>query len=459
MKTVYIAMSADLITPGHVKIVQEARTLGEVVVGLLTDDAIAGYQRLPYMEYEQRKVVMENIVGVKEVVPQETLDYIPNLKKIKPDYVLHRDDWNTGVLRETRQRVIETLKQWGGELIEPQYLTGITSTSLNRAIREVGTTPQMRMGMLKRMLEVSPLIRIIEAHSGLTGLIAETARVECDNGVREFDGIWMSSLTDSAVKAKPDIEYVDITSRMNTVSDILETTTKPIIYDGDTGGFAEHFVFMVRTLERLGVSAVIIEDKIGLKKNSLFGTDVEQIQDDIEHFAHKVTCGKHAQVTDDFMIIARIESLILKAGMDDALARAQAYINAGVDGIMIHSKESTAHEVLAFCKEYATFNDRVPLVTVPSTYSNTTEDELAEAGVRIVIYANQLLRSAYPAMVDVARSILRNGRAAEAEDRCMPIKDIIGLIPERGVPPSRARGPHVAAKASTKRVQVNDART
>ena len=269
----------------------------------------------------------------------------------------------------------------------------------------------------------------------------------------------MSSLTDSAVKAKPDIEYVDITSRMNTVSDILETTTKPIIYDGDTGGFAEHFVFMVRTLERLGVSAVIIEDKIGLKKNSLFGTDVEQIQDDIEHFAHKVTCGKHAQVTDDFMIIARIESLILKAGMDDALARAQAYINAGVDGIMIHSKESTAHEVLAFCKEYATFNDRVPLVTVPSTYSNTTEDELAEAGVRIVIYANQLLRSAYPAMVDVARSILRNGRAAEAEDRCMPIKDIIGLIPERGVAPSRARGPHVAAKASTKRVQVNDART
>ncbi len=431
MKTVYIAMSADLITPNHVNIIQEAKGLGEVVIGLLIDSAIAGYQRLPYMRYEQRKIILENIVGVKEVVPQETLDYVPNLLKIKPDFVLHRDDWNTGVLRETRQRVIETLKQWGGELVEANHMPGITAEALHRTIREVGTTPQMRLGMLQRLLQAKPLIRIIEAHSGLTGLIAETVRVECDDNVREFDGIWMSSLTDSTVKAKPDIEYVDMTSRMSTVSDILETTTKPIIFDGDTGGIPEHFVFMVRTLERLGVSAVIIEDKKGLKKNSLFGTDVVQIQDDIEDFSHKVSCGKHAQVTDDFMIIARIESLILKVGMDDALTRAQAYIDAGTDAIMIHSKEPTAHEVLTFCKEYAKFNNRVPLVAVPSTYSCTTEDELAEAGVRIVIYANQLLRSAYPAMVQVAKSILQHGRAAEAEERCMPIKDIISLIPER----------------------------
>ena len=431
MKTVYIAMSADLITPNHVSIIQEARALGEVVIGLLIDSAIAGYQRLPYMRYEQRKVVLENIVGVKEVVAQESLDYVPNLLKIKPDYVLHRDDWNTGVVRETRQRVIETLKQWGGELVEADHMPGITAAALNRAIQEVGTTPQIRLSMLKRLLEAKPLIRIIEAHSGLTGLIAETVSVKSDGCVREFDGIWMSSLTDSAVKAKPDIEYVDMTSRTNTVSDILETTTKPIIFDGDTGGIPEHFVFMVRTLERLGVSAVIIEDKKGLKKNSLFGTDVEQVQDDIEAFTHKIACGKHAQVTDDFMIIARIESLILKAGMDDALTRAKAYIDAGTDGIMIHSKEPTADEVLTFCKEYAKFEDRVPLVVVPSTYSRTTEDELAAAGVNIVIYANQLLRSAYPAMVQVAKSILSHGCAAEAEERCMPIKDIISLIPER----------------------------
>ncbi len=405
--------------------------MGDVVIGLLIDSAIAGYQRLPYMRYEERKVVLEAIAGVKEVVPQETLNCVPNLLKIKPDYVLHRDDWNTGVLRETRQRVIDTLNQWGGELIEPDPMPGITATALHHAIREVGTTPERRLSMLKRLLEARPLLRIIEAHSGLTGLIAETVSVESDNKVREFDGIWMSSLTDSTVKAKPDIEYVDMTSRMNTVSDILETTTKPIIFDGDTGGIAEHFVYMVRTLERLGVSAVIIEDKKGLKKNSLFGTDVVQIQDNIEDFAHKVSAGKRAQVTDDFMIIARIESLILKAGMDDALARAQAYIATGADGIMIHSKRPTADEVLTFCKEYEKFDDRVPLVVVPSTYAQTTEDELAEAGVRVVIYANQLLRSAYPAMVEVAKSILLHSRAAEAEEHCMFIKDIINLIPER----------------------------
>ena len=428
MKTVYIAMSADLITPSHVNIIKEASKLGEVVIGLLTDRAVAGYQRLPYMPYEERKIVMENMLGVNRVVPQETLDHVPNLLKIKPDYVFHRDDWNTGVLRETRQRVIDTLKEWGGELVEPEHMPGISSMSLSLAIREVGTTPQMRLGMLKRLLEAKPLIRVIEAHSGLTGLIAETVAVETDDQVREFDAIWLSSLTDSALTAKPDIEYVD---RKNAVSDILETTTKPIIYDGDTGGVTEHFVFMVRTLERLGVSAVIIEDKKGLKRNSLFGTGAGQVQDTIEDFAFKISSGKKAQVTDDFMIIARIESLILKAGMDDALARAQGYIAAGANGIMIHSKEKTADEVLTFCKEYAKFTDRVPLVVVPSTYSHTTESELKEAGVSIVIYANQLLRSAYPAMVQVAESILRHGRASEAEELCMPIKEIISLIPER----------------------------
>jgi phosphoenolpyruvate mutase len=431
MKTVYIAMSADVITPSHVNLIQEARMMGDVVVGLLIDSAIASYQRLPYMHYEQRKVILENIIGVKEVVPQDSLDYVPNLLTIKPDFVLHRDDWNTGVIRESRQRIINTLKQWGGELVDSDHRPGITASALSRAIREVGITPQIRLGMLRRMLEAKNLIRIIESHSGLTGLIAETASVECAGGTREFDGIWMSSLTDSTIKAKPDIEYVDMTSRMNTVSDILETTTKPIIFDGDTGGIPEHFVFMVRTLERLGLSAVIIEDKKGLKKNSLFGTDVVQVQDEIEDFCHKISCGKKAQVTDDFMVIARIESLILKNGMDDALARAQAYCNAGADGIMIHSKEPTSDEVMTFCKEYATIVNRVPLVAVPSTYSRTTEDELAAAGVRVVIYANQLLRSAYPAMVRVAESILRHGRAAEAEELCMPIKGIINLIPER----------------------------
>jgi phosphoenolpyruvate phosphomutase len=432
VKTAYVAMSADLIHPGHLNIIARARELGRVVVGLLTDEAIASYKRLPYLTFEQRLAVVQNLVGVAEVVPQTTLDYVPNLEKLKPDFVVHGDDWKTGVQRETRQRVLDCLAQWGGELVEFPYTPGISSTRLNSAVREVGTTPEVRMRRMRRLLESKTIVRVLEAHSGLGGLIIENTSVPGGAGTREFDGIWISSLTDSTTKGKPDIEYVDLTSRMRTVNEILEVTTKPIIYDGDSGGITEHFVFMVRTLERLGVSAVIIEDKKGLKKNSLFGTDVQQTRATVEEFSHKINAGKQAQVTDDFMIIARIESFILKAGLEDALTRARAYIEAGADGLMIHSKEKTPDEILEFCRNYEKFERRVPLVVVPSTYPQITEQELAAAGVRVVIYANHLLRSAYPAMVRTAETILRNERALEAAEECMPIKEIITLIPESG---------------------------
>jgi len=430
MKTVYVAMSADLIHPGHLNIISEARKLGEVIVGMLTDRAIASFKRLPYLSFEQRKVIVENLVGVAKVVPQDTLDYVPNLLKLKPDYVVHGDDWKTGVQRETRTRVIETLEQWGGKLVEPKYTAGISSTVLNVAAREVGTTPEIRMKRLRRLLNAKDIVRIIEAHNGLAGLIAEKANV-VDGGVtKEFDGMWLSSLTDSTAKGKPDIECVDLTSRMNTVNDILEITTKPIIYDGDSGGITEHFVFMVRTLERLGISAVIIEDKSGLKQNSLLESGNVQQQENIESFCSKITSGKHAQVTDDFMIIARMESLITNAGIEDALIRAKAYISAGADGIMIHSKKQTPDEIFKFCEKYSKFDYRVPLVAVPSTYSQVTEQELAAAGVRVVIYANQMLRSAYPAMLRTAETILKNQRALEADKNCIPIKEIVTLIPQ-----------------------------
>lgn len=424
-------MSADLIHPGHLNIINEARKLGEVVLGLLTDEAIASYKRLPALTYEQRKVIVENIKGVSEVVPQTTLDYVPNLRKIKPDYVVHGDDWRTGVQRETRQRVIEALKEWGGQLVEPQYTPNISSTQLNNALKEIGTTPGVRLQRLRRLLASKDLVTIMEAHSGLAGLIIENTTVKVNQKLREFDGMWLSSLTDSTSKGKPDIGCVDLTSRLNTLNDILEVTTKPIIYDGDSGGLVEHFEYMVRTLEREGISAVIIEDKVGLKKNSLLGTEVQQTQDTIENFSSKITRGKQAQVTDDFMIIARIESLILKAGMEDALERAKAYIAAGADSIMIHSKEKTPEEILAFCDRYNQFEQKVPLVVVPSTYSSITETELKQAGIRIVIYANQLLRSAYPAMVKTAESILTHQRSLECERQgmCMPIKQILTLIP------------------------------
>ncbi len=431
MKKVYVGMSADLIHHGHLNIINEAKKLGDVIIGLLTDAAIASYKRLPLIPFKQRKLIVENIKGVHEVISQESLDYVPNLRKIKPDYVVHGDDWKTGVQRETRQRVIDALNEWGGRLVEIKYTDGISSTQLINTLKEKGITPNVRLKSLKRLLNAKSTLRILEAHNGLTGLIVEKAKIE-NSGVRkEFDGIWLSSLTVSTSKGKPDTEIVDFSSRFQTIEEILEVTTKPIIVDGDTGGKIEHFRFRVRTLERLGVSAVIIEDKVGIKRNSLFGTDVVQEQDTIEHFSEKIKTGKKALVTNDFMIIARIESLILKNGMEDALTRAKAYIDAGADGIMIHSKEKDGNEIKEFCREFQSFEKQVPLVVVPSTFAHMTETDLKDLGVNIVIYGNHLVRSAYPSMVKTAETILKHDRCLEAsKEYCMPIKEILTLIPE-----------------------------
>lgn len=432
-KLVYIGMSADLVHHGHLDKLHTARKFGDIIIGLLTDKAIASYKRLPYLAYEERKIIMENLKGVSKVVPQHTLDYVPNLKRYKPDFVVHGDDWKRGIQKITRLRVIETLKIWGGRLIETPYVEGISSTKLNAALREVGTTPGIRIKQLRRLIDAKPIVRVMEVHNGLSSLIVEKTSVDTKNKKREFDAMWLSSLTDSTAKGKPDIGIVDSTSRLQTIHDVLEVTTKPLIVDGDNGGPTEHFVYTVRSLERLGVSAVIIEDKSGLKQNSLFGTEstIPQEQDSIEEFSKKIRAGKKAQVKEDFMIIARVESLILKAGMKDALARAEAYIAAGADAIMIHSKEKTPDEIFTFCEKFKKLPLQVPLVVVPSSYSIVKESELIKAGVSVVIYANHLLRSAYPAMTKTAELILKKGRAYEADKYCMPIKDIISLIPNR----------------------------
>lgn len=429
LKTVYVGMSADLIHPGHINIIREASKLGKVTIGLLTDSAIASYKRVPVMSWELRHDVVSAIKGVDEVVPQETLDYVPNLTKLRPDFVVHGDDWREGVQREVRQSVLETIAAWGGELIEIPYTSGISSTQLNRALKEIGTTPDIRRASLRRLLNAKPLVRFLDIHNGLSGLIIENVSFESKSGKREFDGMWASSLTDSTAKGKPDIEAVDTTSRVSSLNEVLEVTSKPIIYDGDTGGKPEHFVFTVKTLERLGISAVIIEDKTGLKKNSLFGTDVAQTLESIDSFAEKIQAGKAAQQTDDFMIFARLESLILGYGVEHALERGQAFLDAGADGIMIHSRKETPDEVFEFCDLYNALPNRKTLVAVPSTYSQTSETELESRGVNVVIYANQLLRSAYPAMVKTATSILEHSRAAEAEESLMPISEVLELIP------------------------------
>lgn len=429
-KKVYVGMSADMIHPGHLNVIREAAKLGGVTVGVLTDAAIASYKRLPYLSYEQRAEIVASLKGVERVVPQTTLDYVPNLKELKPDYVVHGDDWKEGVQAKTRQRIIEAMAEWGGKVVDIPYTQGISSTAMNQRLKEIGTTPEIRLKRLRRLISAKKVVRILESHNGLTGLIIENTSVQINGIKQEFDGMWASSLTDSTSKGKPDIEAVDITTRLHDLNDALEVTTKPIIFDGDTGGKNEHFVFTVRTLERLGISAVIIEDKIGLKQNSLFGTDAEQTQDTIENFSSKIKAGKNAQITDDFMVIARVESLIAGKPVEDALERAHAYVAAGADGIMIHSKNKDGMDIKEFCQRFREKDAATPIVAVPTTYNQFTEDELSSWGINVVIYANHMLRSAYPAMLNCAQSILAHGRSLEAsDDYCMPIKEILELIP------------------------------
>lgn len=429
-KKVYLGMIADIMHPGLINIINEGAKYGEVIIGLFTDKAIATHKRLPYLTYEQRETVVRSIHGVVDVVPQDDWSYVPNLVKYKPDYIIHGDDWLEGSDKYIRDEVFKVMEAMGGKVIEIPYTKGITSSGLAEELESLGTTPQARLKSLRRLITAKPIVRIMESHCGLTGLIIEHTKVHVGNEVREFDGMWASSLTDSTSKGKPDIEAVDLTTRLHDLNDSLEVTTKPVIYDGDTGGKTEHFVFTVRTLERLGVSAVIIEDKVGLKQNSLFGTDAVQTQDTIEGFCSKIRAGKEAQVTRDFMIIARIESLIAGKPVEDALERAFAYVAAGADGIMIHSKNKDGMDIKEFCQRFREKDNHTPIVAVPTTYAQFTEEELAGWGINIVIYANHMLRSAYPAMMKCAERILETTRCLEAsEEYCMPIKQILNLIP------------------------------
>jgi phosphoenolpyruvate phosphomutase len=429
-KKVYLGMIADIMHPGLINIINEGAKYGDVIIGLFTDKAIATHKRLPYLTYEQRETVVRSIHGVADVVPQDDWSYVPNLVKYKPDYIIHGDDWLEGPDKYIRDEVFKVMESLGGKVIEIPYTKGITSSGLAEELESLGTTPQARLKSLRRLITAKPIVRIMESHCGLTGLIIEHTKVEVGNEIREFDGMWASSLTDSTSKGKPDIEAVDLTTRLHDLNDSLEVTTKPVIYDGDTGGKTEHFVFTVRTLERLGVSAVIIEDKVGLKQNSLFGTDAVQTQDTIEGFCAKIKAGKEAQVTRDFMIISRCESLIAGKPVDDALERCHAYVAAGADGIMIHSKNKDGMDIKEFCQRFREVDNHTPIVAVPTTYAQFTEEELASWGINIVIYANHMLRSAYPAMVKCAERILETTRCLEAsEEYCMPIKQILNLIP------------------------------
>lgn len=430
MSTVYLSMSTDIIHGGHMNIIEKAAELGDLIVGVLTDDVVASYKRFPLLAYEERVKIIQGIKGVSKVVPQDTLSYRKNLEELKPDYLVHGDNWKEGFQSSIRAEAIEVLASYGGILKEFPYSSDTQYQRLEDASRDRLSIPDVRRSRLKKLLGMKTTVSAIEAHSGLTGIIAEKTQVLEDGKAYQFDAMWVSSLCDSTSRGKPDIELVDMTSRLRTIEEIMEVTTKPIIFDGDTGGLIEHFVYNIKTLERIGVSACIIEDKTGLKKNSLFGNEVVQTQDTIEHFCEKIRAGKKVLKTSDFMLIARIESLILEQGMDDALNRAFAYVEAGADGIMIHSRLKDPAEIFEFCEKFRAEDPGTPIVVVPTSFNGVTEEEWAERNVNIVIYANQLTRSAFPAMQNVAETILKNHRAKEADDMCMSFKDIITLIPE-----------------------------
>lgn len=427
-KTIYTCFCTDNIHEGHMNIINEAQKYGDVVVGVLSDSEMIRYNRFPILTTDERVEMVKLIPGIKDVIVQDSILYEKVIRDLRPDYVIHGSNWNSGPLEVIRNNLIKLLSEYGGELIEVPYTVNENVQKIDRQMREKLAMPELRRARLKKLLKLVPIVKTIEVHSGLTGLIAEKTLANEGEAIDQFDAMWISSLCDSTEKGKPDIELVDMTSRFRTINDVMEVTTKPIIFDGDTGGRIEHFVYTVRSLERMGVSAIIIEDKTGLKKNSLFGTEVEQTQDTIEGFCEKIKAGKNAQLSDDFMIIARIESLILDKGQEDALCRARAYVEAGADGIMIHSRKKEPDEIVAFCRAFRTEYDDVPIVVVPTSFNSITEAELAACGVNIVIYANQLLRAAYPAMQSVAKSILVHHRAKEADDSLLPIKEIINLI-------------------------------
>ncbi len=429
-RSVYMCFSTDMVHSGHIAMIRRAEKLGRVIIGVLSDEAVASYRHYPLLPFEERKTLFENISGVAQVVEQKELSYAGILRQLRPDYVVHGDDWREGVQKPIREEVLSLLAEYGGQLVEYPYAKGDIYQEIEKRSRAQLAMPDFRRGRLKKLLGMKGFVNAIEAHSGITGLIAEKTTVLQGGKPYQFDAMWVSSLCDSTAKGKPDIELVDMTSRLRTIDDIMEVTTKPIIFDGDTGGMTEHFVYTVRTLERMGVSMVIIEDKCGLKRNSLFGTEVQQTQDSIEHFCEKIRAGKRAQKTTDFMICARIESLILAQGMDDALNRAFAFVDAGADAIMIHSRKKDPAEIFEFVHLFREKDKTTPIVVVPTSFHTVYEDEFKAAGVNVVIYANHLTRTGFPAMQNAAKLILENHRAKECDDVCMPFREIITLIPE-----------------------------
>ena len=422
-------MGADILHTGHLNIINKAKNYGKIIIGLFTDSAIAEYKSLPLINYSQRLEIMKNLKGIYKIVKQDTWDYSKNLYKIKPDYLIHGDDWKVGIQKKTRAKVISILKKWSGKLIEIPYTKEPQIKDNKKNVQNIFFNPENRVSRLSRLINSKDIVRFIECHNPLTGLMIEKLKINHKNQFREFDGIWSSSLTDSVSNGKPDNQSVELSTRISNLNNVIEVTSKPVLFDADNGGRPEHLSYTIRNLERLGVSAIAMEDKVGLKSNSLFKDQTKANQDSIKNFCNKIKIACSARRSKDFLIVARIESFILGRNIKDALKRAENYSKAGADLILIHSKINTPKEVFLFSKKFQKSKYYKPLVAVPSTYSSVTENQLIQNGFKIVIYANHLLRAAYPAMENAALNILKNTRSLETEKNIISIKKILNLIP------------------------------
>jgi len=430
-KLVYVGMTAEFFHHGHANILIKAREYGNVMVGLLTDSALLSHKRLPMLTWEQRKTIIANFNGVTEVVPQHEWEYSNNILKYRPDFMVHGDDWNVEHQKNVKDKALAALKTYGGRLIEIAYTDGVSSSVLQKEELSNGILPSTRVGILRRLINAKSIVRVLESHNAVTASIVDQSEHFSNsmNEVVRFDAIWSSSLTDSTSRGLPDTEALSISSRLLNIMEIFNVTNLPLIMDADTGGDAQHLSLHIKSMERIGISACIIEDKKGLKKNSLLGTSVSQEIEEPLVFAEKIDVAIKSKISQDFMVIARLESLILELGMEDALNRARLYCEAGVDGIMIHSRKKSPSEIFQFASIFRKEFPDVPLISVPTTYNEVYEKELVDAGFNVVIYANHMLRAAVPAMRNVANTILENGRSFEVDSRIESMASILKFIP------------------------------
>ncbi len=408
-KTVYVGMSADLVHPGHINLLREAASLGRVTVGLLTDRAISSYKRMPFLTFEQRRAVIEHIAFVTAVVPQDTLDYTDNLRLLRPDFVVHGDDWRNGVQAQTRRRVLDVLREWGGTLVEPPYTEGISSTALRMAAMDIGFAPGVRQRRLRRMLDCKPLVRVMQAHDGLSAHIVDRLEETTQGAPREYDAIWVDSLAGAPIRGKPDPLPFDLSSRLVTLHEILDATTKPLICNAGGAGHAAGVTAAVRTLERIGVSAIVIDTEVTDRRAVPAMAASAPPQDDMAAFIREIAAARDARVTPDFMIIARINDRTRDCGADRMMARAAAGVDAGADAVMCDSDPVNPDGIFDLCRRYRRLMNGHPLLVGLSGTEGLQEHDLASAGASMVVYTDTLLRAAREAMISAASQVLSCG--------------------------------------------------